>query len=81
MNKPAFWFHLADHENFFHYLNDALLLVLATLNDTGLTPAHMLRCAIHELHSCADVPSKYMHASPMPKQPYPLLPSAIRFRG
>ena len=28
VNKPAIRFHLADSENFFHYLNDALLPVL-----------------------------------------------------
>ena len=43
VNKPAVWFKISNHENFFHYLNDALMLVLGALSDTGLTPAHIDR--------------------------------------
>jgi len=43
VNKPAIRFYFSSHENLFHYLNDALLLVLDTLNDTGLTPPAVQR--------------------------------------
>ena len=43
VNKPAIYFHLPNHQNLFHYLNDALLRVLDTLNDTGLTPPGVQR--------------------------------------
>ena len=43
VNKPAIRFSISNHENFFHYLNDALMLVLDTLNDTGLTPPSVKR--------------------------------------
>ena len=46
VNKPAINFHFPNHENIFHYLNDALLLVLDTLNDTGLTPPAVARRAL-----------------------------------
>jgi hypothetical protein len=36
-------FHVANHENFFHYLNDAVLPVFDALNDTALTPDHVTR--------------------------------------
>ena len=45
VTKPAIRFRLADHENFFHYLNDAVLPVMDALHDTALTPAHITRCA------------------------------------
>ena len=56
VNKPAIRFHLADSENFFHYLNDALLPVLDVLHETGLTPAHIVRRASHD---CVPYPKPF----------------------
>ena len=43
MNKPAIHFHFPNHENFFHYVHDAAMLVFDTLNDTGLMPPAVTR--------------------------------------
>ena len=45
VSKPAVRLSISNHANIFHYLNDALMLVLDTLNDTGLTPPAVARHA------------------------------------
>lgn len=43
VETPAIMFHLANHENLLHYLNDGFLLVLQTLIETGLVPSAVSR--------------------------------------
>ena len=43
VETPAMLFHVPNHENLLHYLNDGFLLVLQTLIEAELLPARVSR--------------------------------------